>query len=161
MLIRRHLAIWRSCKIPQKPKWTLYGPNSVIIHAHTVNKLNVNKTYHEIALQRHVWSTFNFSEIRSELTYDDLRIVWLQMHSVPLKPTIRWILRKGLPIAQIGFQAFQMHVWSTFDSSKIGSELTYNDLRIVWLKMQCEMVGLNMLGGLKTSETREGWLKVA
>ena len=57
--------------------------------------------------------------------------------------------------------AFQMHVWSTFDFSKIGSELTYNDLRIVWLKMQCEQVGLNMPGGPKTSETQEGWLKLA
>ena len=57
--------------------------------------------------------------------------------------------------------AFQMHVWSTFDFSKIGSELTYNDLRIVWLKMQCEKGGLNMPVGPKTSETREGWLKLA
>jgi hypothetical protein len=57
-----------------------------------------------MALQRHVWSTFDFSEIGSELTYDDLRIVWLKMHSVPFKPSIRWILRKGLLIAQIGFQ---------------------------------------------------------
>ena len=57
--------------------------------------------------------------------------------------------------------AFQMHVWSTFDFSKIGSELTYNDLRIVWLKMQCEKGCLNMPGDPKTSETREGWLKLA
>ena len=38
-----------------------------------------------MALQRHVWSTFDFSEIESELTYNDLRIVWLKMHSVPFK----------------------------------------------------------------------------
>jgi hypothetical protein len=42
---------------------------------------------------------------RTELTYNDLRIVWLKMHSVLLKPTIRWILPEGLLIAQIGFQA--------------------------------------------------------
>ena len=56
-----------------------------------------------MAFQRHVWSAFDFSEIGPELTYNDLRIVWLKMHSVLLKPTIRWILRKGLLIAQIGF----------------------------------------------------------
>ena len=32
--------------------------------------------------------------------------------------------------------AFQRHVWSAFDFSEIGPELTYNDLGIVWLKMQ-------------------------
>ena len=58
-----------------------------------------------MAFQRHVWSAFDFSEIGLELTYNELRIVWLKMHSVLLKHTIRWILRKGLLIAQIGFQA--------------------------------------------------------
>ena len=90
-----------------------------------------------MTLQRHVWSAFDFSEIGSELIYKDLRIVWFKMHSVPLKPTIRWILR-GLLIAQIGFQA------------PGGGHFS-----------RCEKVGLNMPGGPKTSETREGWLKLA
>ena len=34
--------------------------------------------------------------------------------------------------------AFQRHVWSAFDFSEIGPEVTYNDLRIVWLKMNSE-----------------------
>ena len=43
-------------------------------------------------------------------------------------------------IAQIGFQTeyemtLQRHVWSAFDFSEIGPELTYSDLRIVCLKM--------------------------
>ena len=82
------------------------------------------------------------SRAGSELTYNDLRIVWLKMHSMFLKHTIRWILRKGPSIAKVEFQApnlirngLQRHVWSTFDFSKIGSELACNDLRIVWLKM--------------------------
>ena len=58
-----------------------------------------------MAFQRHVWSTFDFSEIGPELTCNDLQIVWLKMHSILSKPTIRWILRKGLLIAPIGFQA--------------------------------------------------------
>ena len=93
-----------------------------------------------MAFQRHVWSAFDFSEIGPKLTYNDLRIVWLKMHSVLLKPTFQWILRKGL-LAQIEFKpqtyheiAFQRHVWSAFDFSEIGLELPYNDLRIVRLK---------------------------
>jgi hypothetical protein len=41
------------------------------------------------------WSAFDFSEIGLEPIYNDLRIVWLKMHSVLLKPTIRWILRRA------------------------------------------------------------------
>ena len=107
-----------------------------------------------MAFQRHVWSAFDFSEIGPELTYNDLRIVWLKMHSVPFKLSIRWILRKGLLIAQIGFQA----------SNLVRNDPSEACLERLWMQcllMQCEKGGLNMPGGPKTSETREGWLKLA
>ena len=68
-----------------------------------------------------LWRNFGFSEIESELTCNDLRIVWLKMQLVFSKPTIRRIMHRGPMIAKIGFQAsnldemaLQSHVWRTF-----------------------------------------------
>ena len=52
-----------------------------------------------MALQKHVWSTFDLSEIGSELSYNDLQIVWLKRwNSQPLScPHVHWRLKKLNP----------------------------------------------------------------